>query len=111
MDKKLKNLLRMADEWIDTYKCEFIAELQKLFNDITGQNSQPFVMGGGIYARVIPNAISFGPGMATRQKISDFLPAGHGGCHGKDEAVVMEKAYNCARIYIAAIVMLDEMID
>lgn len=89
----------------------YIVALQKLFKEITGRDDQPFVMGGGNYARVIPNAISFGPGMPTKKKISDFLPEGRGNCHGKDEAVIMEKAHNCAKIYVLAVAMIDEMIE
>lgn len=88
-----------------------VVALQQLFNDITGRESQPFVMGGGNYARVVPNAISFGPGMGTKRSISEFLPAGHGGCHSRDEAIIMEKAYNCAKIYVLAVVMLDQMME
>jgi succinyl-diaminopimelate desuccinylase len=88
-----------------------VVALQKLFQEITGRADQPFVMSGGNYARVIPNAISFGPGMPTKKSISDFLPAGRGYCHGKDEAVIMEKVHNCAKIYVLAIAMLDEMLE
>lgn len=88
-----------------------VVALQKLFHEITGREDQPFVMGGGNYARVIPGAISFGPGMPTKKQISDFLPAGRGGCHGKDEAVIMEKVHNCAKIYVLAVAMLDQMLD
>lgn len=89
----------------------YVVALQNLFHEITGREDPPFVMGGGNYARVIPNAISFGPGMPTKKNIRDFLPAGRGGCHGKDEAVVMEKVHNCAKIYVMAVAMLDEMLD
>ncbi len=89
----------------------YIVALQGLFKEITGRDDQPFVMGGGNYARVIPNAISFGPGMPTKKRISDFLPEGRGNCHGKDEAVIMEKAHNCAKIYVLAVAMLDEMME
>lgn len=89
----------------------YVVALQKLFGEITGHESNPFVMGGGNYARVIPNAISFGPGMPTKRSISEFLPAGHGGCHSRDEAVIMEKVHNCAKIYVLALVMLDKMLD
>lgn len=89
----------------------YVTTLQKVFRDVTGKDNQPFVMGGGNYARVVPNAYSFGPGMETKVKISDFLPDGHGACHGKDEAVVMEKAHNCAKIYVLAIAAIDEMLN
>ncbi len=88
-----------------------VVALQELFHDITGRDDRPGVMGGGNYARVIPNAISFGPGMSTKKRISDFLPAGHGGCHGKDEAIVMEKVFNLAKIYVIAVARMDEMMD
>lgn len=88
-----------------------VVALQTLFHEITGRDSRPFVMGGGNYARVIPNAISFGPGMPTQRSIGEFLPAGRGYCHGKDEAVIMEKAHNCAMIYVLAIATLDELLD
>lgn len=88
----------------------YVIALQEVFHDITGSERQPFIMGGGNYARVIPNAYSFGPGMPTKIKVTDFMPEGHGNCHGKDEAVVMEKAYNCAKIYVLAITALDAML-
>lgn len=88
-----------------------VVVLQELFHDITGRDDKPGVMGGGNYARVIPNAISFGPGMSTKKSISDFLPAGHGGCHGKDEAIVMEKVFNLAKIYVIAVARMDEMME
>ena len=88
----------------------YVQALQKVFKEVTNRDDEPFVMGGGNYARVIPNALSFGPGMPTQKKISDFLPHGHGGCHAPDEAVIMEKAHNCALIYLAAIMTLDDMI-
>lgn len=84
-----------------------VVALQELFHEITGRDDKPNVMGGGNYARVIPNAISFGPGMSTKKRISDFLPAGHGGCHGKDEAIVMEKVFNLAKIYVLAVALMD----
>lgn len=89
----------------------YVVALQDLFHAITGRDNEPFVMGGGNYARVVPNAISFGPGMETEKKISDFLPEGRGGCHGLDEAIVMEKVHNCAKIYVPAVAMLDQMLD
>lgn len=89
----------------------YVVALQELFHDVTGREDEPFVMSGGNYARVIPNAYSFGPGMPTKKSLRDFLPEGHGDCHSPDEAVIMEKVYNCARIYTLAVTMFDEMAD
>lgn len=121
LEENLKNAWTSGGWTIDRTSCSkpyyiskddrYVAALQQLFKDITGRDDQPFVMGGGNYARVIPNAVSFGPGMATKRSISEFLPAGHGGCHSRDEAVIMEKVHNCAKIYVLAVVMLDRMME
>lgn len=88
-----------------------VVALQQLFHDVTGMDRPPFVMSGGNYARVVPNAYSFGPGIATTKSIRDFLPEGHGDCHGPDEALIMEKAHICAKVYVLAIAMMDAMMD
>ncbi len=68
-------------------------------------------MGGGTYSKAVPNAISFGPGSREPSRVHTFLPEGHGGAHGRDEALPMEKVCNCAKIYVAALIALDEMLD
>ena len=68
-------------------------------------------MGGGTYSRVMPNAITFGAGLPTKVNPSDFLPEGHGACHGKDEGGIMEKIYTAAKIYVLALAYLDELLD
>jgi len=88
-----------------------VITLQKVFYDVTGLDNKPFVMSGGNYAKVIPGAYSYGAGMATKVKIKDFMPEGHGSFHGKDETVIMERLYNCAKIYMIAIATLDELMD
>lgn len=37
--------------------------LTDIYNELTGENKEPYTMGGGTYARKLPNAISFGPGL------------------------------------------------
>ena len=89
-----------------------IQGLQALFDEITGLQTEPFTMGGGTYSRVLPNAISFGAGMPGYwEKVQSFMPRGHGGAHAKDEVCLMEKVYNCARIYVAALALLDDLVD
>lgn len=88
-----------------------VVGLQELYKTITGRDDRPYTMGGGTYSRVVPNAITFGSGIATSKSPSDLLPEGHGACHGKDEIVFMEQIYTAAKIYLLAIAFLDELID
>lgn len=88
-----------------------VQRLQQLYQAATGRDDPPFTMGGGTYSRVVPNAISFGPGMPGKHyDRSSYLPAGHGSYHGPDEAVSMEKLHDCCRIYVAALAALDDML-
>ena len=80
-------------------------------NYLTGSDDPPYTMGGGTYSKAVPNAISFGPGTKGPSRVHAFLPEGHGGAHGRDEALPMEKVYNCARIYVAALLTLDQILD
>ena len=88
----------------------YVTALQAVYHDLTGSGEPPYTMGGGTYSKVVPNAISFGPGVKGPSRIGDFLPKGHGGAHGRDEALPMEKVYNCAKIYVAALLTLDEIL-
>ena len=89
-----------------------VAVLQEVYQTITGRDDEPYTMGGGTYSKAVPNAISFGPGQpGISDRIRDFLPEGHGGAHGRDEALPMEKVCNCARIYLAALAALDDVMD
>jgi len=86
-------------------------KLQELYHDITGSDAAPYSMGGGTYSRVVPDAITFGISMPTAVDPASFLPEGHGGAHGRDEVLVMEKIWKSAVIYLLAIIALDELLD
>ena len=88
-----------------------VTALQEVYRELTGRDDPPYTMGGGTYSKAVPNAISFGPGLPGASRIHTFLPEGHGGAHGRDEALPMEKVYTCARIYAAAILTLDKILD
>lgn len=89
----------------------YVTALQEIYHDLTGRDDPPYTMGGGTYSKAVPNAISFGPGSREPSRVHTFLPEGHGGAHGRDEALPMEKVYHCAKIYAAALIALDEMLD
>ncbi len=83
-----------------------VSLLTQIYNDCTGDNKQPYTMGGGTYARKLPNAIAFGPGLPgpTRD-----LPAGHGGAHQPDEYKSIESLKKALKIYIISILRLNEL--
>ncbi len=89
-----------------------VTALMSLYRDVTGRDDPPYAMGGGTYSKAVPGAISFGPGMpGTRRDYSAFLPEGHGGAHGRDEVLPVEKMLTCSKIYVAALAVLDGVAD
>ncbi len=87
-----------------------VLSLQRVYQQITGREDPPYTMGGGTYSREVPNAISFGFGMPEARPDLSFLPEGHGGAHGRDEAVPLEKLLTGMKIYLAALLALDETV-
>ena len=86
-----------------------VTALLSAYRAITGDDAQPYSMGGGTYSRVFPNAISFGPGFGKGSHRPDFLPEGHGSAHGPDEALFIEDWLKGFRIYILSVLKLDEV--
>ena len=87
-----------------------VKALQEVYQAATGREDPPYTMGGGTYSRVVPDAISFGFGLPGQQHDMGFLPAGHGFAHGRDEVLWMEKIRTGMKIYLAALLALDEVI-
>lgn len=87
----------------------FVDVLMRAWRAETGQDGEPFVMGGGTYARHIPNAVAFGPGM-ERDYAAAGLPRGHGHCHSADEAESLENIKSAVRIYVRALTALNQWI-
>ena len=84
-----------------------VTALQEVYRAVTGREDPPYTMGGGTYSRVVPNAISFGFGEPGIQRDYSFLPEGHGGAHGRDEVLWMDKIVTGMKIYFAALLALD----
>ncbi len=74
------------------------------FNEVTGQNATPFTMGGGTYARHFPYAVSFGP-----EHADTVLPPFGGPMHGANEAAPLDKLLEALKIYILALLRLEEI--
>ena len=86
-----------------------VQALQEVFGSVTGRDDRPYTMGGGTYSRVVPRAVTFGPGVSGLDGVRSFLPEGHGSAHGPDEALPMEKLCRAAKIYAAALLALDAL--
>ena len=80
--------------------------LAEIANEITGEQKEPYTLGGGTYAHKLPNALVYG--MAGNKKPEDF-PKGHGGAHGVDECVSLDRLQRAMRIYARALLALNDM--
>lgn len=88
--------------------------LTDLYNEITGEHAESFVMGGGTYARKLPRAFAYGIGgmkeseqdLQLRRKI--FSP-GHGGAHEPDEGLNLRLLTEALKIYAMALVALNDI--
>ena len=82
-----------------------VQALMEVYQKVTGDTvSQPGTMGGGTYSRVIPNAITFGPGLPHED--ADFLPSGHGFAHAPDEVLHIESWLKAFKIYVISALKL-----
>jgi succinyl-diaminopimelate desuccinylase len=59
-----------------------------VYREETGESKEPGVMGGGTYARAIPNTVSIGTGWD-----------GDGNAHETDERLAVQNLYKMSRIY------------
>ena len=81
-----------------------VQAFQKIYKDVTGDDAAPYSMGGGTYSRVIPNGITFGGGLNA--PAPDFLPEGHGSCHGPDEVKHIDTWLKAFEIYLKCVLEL-----
>ena len=81
-----------------------IQTLINTYNDVTGEGKKPFTMGGGTYARHFPYAVSFGP-----EHVDLPLPEFGGPMHGANEAAPIDKLLEAVKIYILALLRLEEI--
>ena len=68
-----------------------VSTLQNLYREVTGDlTSEPIAIGGGTYARCLPNAVAFGP----------VFPDGNaGGAHTINEYADIDELIKAARLY------------
>lgn len=86
----------------------FVTILMESYREVTqDHSSSAYVMGGGTYARKIPRAVGFGPGLSTNESALK-LPMGHGNCHSADESQSMKNLQEAFLIYIHALLNINE---
>ncbi|MEA5011349.1 MAG: Sapep family Mn(2+)-dependent dipeptidase [Angelakisella sp.] len=83
-----------------------VQELCRIYTEVTGKDSTPYVMGGGTYSRKLRNAIGFG---MEDSSVNPF-PAGHGGVHQPDEAMPIQGIYDAIKIYVLSVIEIDQLL-
>lgn len=86
-----------------------VERLTQVYNELTERNLKPYTMGGGTYARRLPNAFGFGIGNmpAKRKPEEELLPPGHGNAHGPDEVLDCERLAEAMKIYVMGLLALS----
>lgn len=66
-----------------------IRAMLEVYRDVTGDKSEPTVIGGGTYARAMPGIVAFGPMQPGRECTE----------HQKDEYILLEDLFQAEEIY------------
>jgi succinyl-diaminopimelate desuccinylase len=76
---------------------ELVQTLLKAYQEVTGDTtSQPVTIGGGTYARMLPNAVAFGALLPGREDVA----------HRVNEYMVVEDLYTAVDVYTKALIAL-----
>lgn len=81
--------------------------LHKTANEFLDGTYVPYVMGGGTYARKIPHAVAYGP---TTRKIDATDPLEYGEGHQPNEGMKLSDMTTGIRIYVNALLRVDELL-
>ncbi len=73
-----------------------IRNLQKAYEQVTGNEAKLIAKGGSTYAKAMPNIVAFGP----------LFPGQPDQCHKVDESIAVEDLYKCTLIYAEALYKL-----
>jgi succinyl-diaminopimelate desuccinylase len=70
-----------------------VQRLMAVYNLMTGSESEAIAIGGGTYARTMPNIVAFGPTFPGEPDV----------CHQVDESITVDKLLSSAAIYREAL--------
>lgn len=85
----------------------YISTLCEICDYVQGKHYEPYTMGGGTYARHLPSAIGFGPGIPDAP---NPFETGHGQAHQPDECVPLDVLLKGVKTYILSLLELDNII-
>ena len=98
------NARRGVDPYLHDRESKPVRLLCQTANAVTGDNAEPFTLGGGTYAHRLPNAYVFGTD--ANLPPADF-EKGRGGAHGIDEAASVDRLLRAMHVYARALSALD----
>lgn len=79
---------------------EFIQKLMKVYRQYSNDDFTPAItIGGGTYAKKLPNCVAFGPEFPNPAKTDMII----GGPHAADEAINLDEMMSAIAIYAAAL--------
>jgi succinyl-diaminopimelate desuccinylase len=76
-----------------------VGAVMSTFREMTGDESKPYVMAGGTYARMLPRAFAFGMGFNFEKNLPDFYKDGMGNAHEANEFVSIDSLVTAMSIY------------
>lgn len=77
-----------------------VKELQEVYYEVTGRDEEPAALGGGTYAKLMPNTVAFGPNFKEYK----------GNAHSFDESINLGMLKQGMEIYARAILRLSNLI-
>ena len=109
MDSRGYRILRISDDPPHYYDREapVIQAVSQISSQVLGRPMEPAVIGGGTYARRLKQAAGCGPGIPW---IKSVYGPGKGRGHQPDEYVELDRMEKCFRIYVEAVMAVDEMV-
>ena len=82
-----------------------IKALTRACEEVLGGDCEPYTMGGGTYARSMPNAVAFG---ARIEGYEGILGKGRGKAHDRDEYIAIDEVKKGIEIFIKSLLYLAE---
>lgn len=85
---------------------ERIKALTNACESVLGIPCEPYTMGGGTYARSLPNTVAFGAGIDSER---DHLGSARGGAHQRDEYISEKEFFSGMNIFVRSLLNLSSV--
>lgn len=82
-----------------------VKTLLSCYREVTNDDTAPYTIGGGTYAKIFPNTYVFG---GVQPKYSTLLGAGKGGAHENDEYISVKEFEDCIKIFVKLFISMAE---